>query len=404
MQKICIIFIGVLIALNPLSSYSKNKRIASFPFEMIGSYVVLEVKINNSTPLKFILDSGIRQTLITELFEDDKVDLNYNDTTELQGLGNEYVLKALLSDNNLLKVGRLQMKKSTVVFLQSDMFNLSAILGQKINGILGVEMFKNHVVDINYGTMRINIYDPEGFIASDKYEWIPMETSALSKMFIQINVKEVNGESYKKLKVLLDTGAETSAWLQTMTKDAVKASDKSIYGVIGEGLNGEILGSFSRLQELCIGSYCIPNPIVAFPDSAAIGEALRMPGRDGTVGSQILKRFNMIFDYRNKRFYFVKNHYFKDPFDYNISGVEVVQTLLLFPVFEVNKVWKNSQAEKAGIKKGDIVFEINNEKTYFKTLAEIKKIFSTPSKRPLNLLIKRNDEFMKIQLDMKDEL
>jgi C-terminal processing protease CtpA/Prc len=129
-----------------------------------------------------------------------------------------------------------------------------------------------------------------------------------------------------------------------------------------------------------------------------------MPGRDGTVGSQILKRFNMIFDYRNKRFYFVKNHYFKDPFDYNISGVEVVQTLLLFPVFEVNKVWKNSQAEKAGIKKGDIVFEINNEKTYFKTLAEIKKIFSTPSKRPLNLLIKRNDEFMKIQLDMKDEL
>lgn len=404
MRKFITYIVGCLFILNASVCYSENKKVASFPFEMIGSYVVLTVRINNSTPLKMILDSGIKHTIVSELFEDDEIQFHYVDTVKLQGLGNEYELSAYRSANNIIKVGRLQMKKSVVYHLQSDIFKLSMILGQKINGIMGSEIFKNYVVDINYTLQKVSVYEPEGFVAPEKYEWIPMETTPLNKMFINVDVKETNSDEYKKVKVLLDTGAESSAWFQTVRENAVKISEKSIYGVIGEGLNGEILGSFSRLQELCIGSHCILNPIVAFPDSSAITEALYMPGRDGTVGSQILKRFNMIFDFRNQRFYIVKNRHFKDPFDYNVSGVELVQTLLFFPVYEIDKIWKNSKAEKAGLKVGDIVFEINNEKTYFKSLPEVKKTFSTPSRRPLHLLIKRGDEFIKIQLDMKDEL
>lgn len=404
MKRTIAFIILSLLALNFTFGYSKNKKIASFPFEMLGSYVVIDVRINHSSSLKLILDSGIKNTLITELFDEDNLELNYTDTVDMQGLGDEYQLKALRSKENVVKIGKLQLKKSIIYFLPHDAFNLSMIVGQKINGILGSDIFKNYVVDINYGMMRINVFSPENYEAPAKYEWLPMEIAGQNKMFIHVNVKEENAEDYKKVKVLLDTGAETSAWFQTVREDQVKVSEKHIYGVIGEGLNGEILGNFSRLKELCMGSYCIPNPIVAFPDSASIMDAVQLAGRDGSVGSQILKRFNMIFDYQNKRFYFVKNHFFRDPFQYNIAGVELVQTVLFFPVFEVNKVWKNSKAEKAGIKVGDMIFEVGGEKTYFKTLSEIKKIFSTSSKKPLKLLVKRNDDFIKISLDMKDEL
>lgn len=403
--KLVTYFLLLMFTFSSNFCFGKNKKVASFPFEMIGSYIVLTAKINHSTPLKLILDSGIRTTLITELFDDDNVELNFADTVELHGLGDEYKLKALKSSNNVIKLSKLQLKKSVVYYLPQDVFNLSLIVGQKINGIIGSDIFKDYVIDINYNSLRICVYETENFVAPDKYEWIPMEIASQNKMFIYASIKEENGSEYKKVKVLLDTGAETSAWFQTVrNENKVNMSEKHIYGVIGEGLSGEILGNFSRLKELCIGSYCIPNPIVAFPDSAGIKDAILLAGRDGSIGSQILKRFNMIFDYKNKRFYFVKNHFFKDPFSYNIAGLELVQTMLLFPVYEINKVWKNSNSEKAGIKKGDILFEVNNEKTYFKTLTEIKKIFSTPSKKPLDLLIKRDDEFIKIKLDMKDEL
>ncbi|VBB45616.1 EppA_BapA family protein [uncultured Paludibacter sp.] len=405
MRRITVFSLLIIFALNTSVCYSKNKKIASFPFEMLGSYVVVNVKINNSSPLKLILDSGIKNTLITELFEDDNIELNYTDTVEMQGLGDQHELKALRSKENVIKVGKLLLKKSTVYFLPDNIFNLSMILGQKVNGILGSDIFRNYVVDINYGLLKVNIFAPESYEAPSKYEWLPMEVSAQNKMFIYVDVKEENSEDYKRVKVLLDTGAEASAWFQTVrNENRVKIPEKHIYGVIGEGLNGEILGNFSRLKELCIGSYCIPNPIVAFPDSISIMDAVQLAGRDGSVGSQILKRFNMIFDYQNKRFYFVKNHFFRDPFQYNVSGLELVQDVLFFPVFRISKVWKNSKAEKAGIKPGDIIFEVDNEKTYFKSLSEIKKIFSTPSRRPLKLLIKRDDDFMTVMLDMKDEL
>lgn len=405
MRKKTAFCLALFLILNFPTGYAQNKKIASFPFEMVGSYAVVKAKINRSTPLNLILDSGIKHTLISELFEDDNVPLNYTDTVTMQGLGNEYELKAFRSQDNTIKIGKLQLQKSTVYFLQKDIFNLSVILGQKINGIIGSDIFKNYVVDINYGSMKITVYSPEKYTAPEKYEWLPMETSSLNKMFITVKVKEEHSEEYKDVKALLDTGAETTAWFQTIRADnRVKMSDKRVYGVIGEGLNGEILGNYSRLKELCIGSYCIPNPIVAFPDSAAIAGTLQFTNRDGSVGSQILKRFNMIFDYRNKRFYFVKNRFFKDPFEYNIAGIELRQEVLFFPIFEVDKVWKDSKAQKAGIKVGDMIFEIDGEKTYFKTLAEIRKIFSTPSKRPLNLYIKREEKFITLKLDMQDEL
>lgn len=403
MKRVIAFVIFILFTLNASICYSKNKRVASFPFEMIGNYVVIQAKINGSTPLNLILDSGLESTVITELYEDDELFLNLADTVPLQGLGNGSDLNALFSNDNTLKIKKLQIKNVKIYLLPKDAINFSMILGRKVNGIMGWDIFKHYVVEINYTSQKVTIYDPESYQAPDKYEYLPMETF-LNKMFIYANIKEENTENYKRVKVLLDTGAETSAWFHTIRDNHVKIPEKRVYGVIGEGWNGEILGNFSRLPELCIGSYCIANPIVAFPDSIYIANAARFVGRDGSVGSQILKRFNMIIDYQNKRFYFNKNRFFNAPFEYNIAGVELIQTTLFFPMFEINKIWRNSKAEKAGIKKGDIIFEINGEKVYFKTLPEVRKIFSTPSKRPLKLLIKRDDEFLTIKLDMKDEL
>ena len=60
--------------------------ITSIPFDLVGSYVVLTVRINTSTPLRFILDSGLSNTLITEMYPSDSLSLQFSDTLTIKGL------------------------------------------------------------------------------------------------------------------------------------------------------------------------------------------------------------------------------------------------------------------------------------------------------------------------------
>ena len=76
MRKVLLFVLCLLFCIeNQLSG--KSKLLASIPFEAVGSYVVIRVKINDSSPLNLILDSGIRNTIITELQEGDHISLNY---------------------------------------------------------------------------------------------------------------------------------------------------------------------------------------------------------------------------------------------------------------------------------------------------------------------------------------
>ncbi|MDD2560644.1 MAG: hypothetical protein PHE04_08280, partial [Bacteroidales bacterium] len=56
----------VLLLLTANSGMAQNKPIARVPFSMLGSYMVVKANINESRDLKFIFDTGIRSTIITE--------------------------------------------------------------------------------------------------------------------------------------------------------------------------------------------------------------------------------------------------------------------------------------------------------------------------------------------------
>ena len=85
-----------------------NKLLAKIPFELTGSFIVVEVSINNSTPLRMILDSGLRNTLITEIFPSDSINLIPGEIRELQGLGSGITYKAYESTGNQIKIGKIK--------------------------------------------------------------------------------------------------------------------------------------------------------------------------------------------------------------------------------------------------------------------------------------------------------
>ena len=171
-------------------SFSPVKPVATVPFEMVGSYVVVQVRINNSTKLSLVLDTGVRSTIITELLPGDSIDLNYTNVRDLQGLGQGVKLNAYLSSSNTLQLSRkFKLTNKTVYVLQEDVFNLTRQTGTKINGLLGADFFQDYIVQIDYTKGRLRFYDKDAFEVPKGYGVMPM-TIEKQKMYIHLSVLE----------------------------------------------------------------------------------------------------------------------------------------------------------------------------------------------------------------------
>lgn len=386
------------------NGFSKNRRVGNIPFELNGGFIIMKASINGSPPLHFILDSGLRNTIITELFPEDSVSLNFMNTSYLKGLGTGKELLVYTSNSNSIGFSKeINFNQKVILAIEKDIFNLSKIIGEKINGILSLTIFSDYVIDINYSRKRIYLYERIGYVPPKKYKKIPIVIDK-GKFYMQLSVDDSVSGKEQEVKMLFDTGAEVTAWFQTIHEASVQIPPKRVYAYVGEGLNGEISGYIARLNAISIGEYIIRKPIVAFPDSIAIADVFGETYRDGTIGGQLLKRFNIIVNYVDTAMYIKKNHYFRKLFTYNISGIEIIKSTQFFNTYKISKVWKQSAAEKLGLKTNDELLEVNFKAVFRYTLPELKHIFETPSYSGMSLKVMRNDSVFTVKVPMKKML
>ena len=88
------VYIVLLLILISLQAFPKPKRVATIPFRLVGSSIVIETTINESSPLNLILDTGVKNTMITEILPEDSVDLPTGDIVQIRGLGVEDSIRA----------------------------------------------------------------------------------------------------------------------------------------------------------------------------------------------------------------------------------------------------------------------------------------------------------------------
>jgi len=401
MRSIVLSIFSFCLITGAIAGNSKS-RIASIPFEVVGTYVVVKVQINESTPLNFILDSGLGRTIVTELSAEDSLTLNSYEKTKLKGLGTGQEISALVSRGNSLQTGRMKFMNQMVNLLEEDIFNLSDYTGRKINGLLGSDFFEDHVVKVDYNTQRITFYESSSFEVPRGYVAIPL-TYKDEKMYAKILVADGTGKP-REVNMLIDSGAELAAWFRSFGENSVKLPQKKLHGYIGQGLNGEIKGYIGRVPKIYFGGHAFHNPIVSFPDSATISDAIIDLNRDGTIGSQILSRFNLIFDEPNEMLYIKPNGNFRKEFSYNVAGIETVMQNTVPYLPEIFNVWENSPAARAGIQVGDLILDINGQSGFKTDINAIRKIFEEQGKNILRLLILRNGENMEFKVDMEETL
>ncbi len=382
--------------------HGRAVRVASIPIELAGSYIIIHATINNSTPLRLMFDTGVRNTIVTKLNAEDSIDLNPGIRKPIHGLGSGRVVSSYVSDHNVIKYGKLTLTGKTVYLLEEDILGLSHHIGLDINGIAGIDLIRDYIAEIDYTRKKMNLYRHDKFEVPKGYIYKPLIVEN-SKLYINLTLLD-DSARIRNIKMLLDTGAMLNAWFQTVRSDAAEIPERRVYARIGEGFSGEMCGYMARIPQICFDKYCFHQPIVVFPDSATIAGIISRSDRDGTIGNELLSRFNIIIDIKNKALYLKPNHSFNNKFKYNVAGIEVIQNGNIVPVYEITNIWKDSPAEKAGLQTGDVLIEIKGNKTYTLKLPEIRGFFQQVSGQPLHVVVDRNQELMDFHIDMQDLL
>ena len=111
-----------------------------------------------------------------------------------------------------------------------------------------------------------------------------------------------------------------------------------------------------RLTGLRLGPYMLRQPVVSFSANEHLG-LLASPDIGALIGGAILERFVVTFDLPHRRIFIEPNSHFHDAFAANESGIAL---LAHDGRLEVAGVESGSPGERAGVRDGDVVIEIDH--------------------------------------------
>jgi len=378
-----------------------KKKSITINFKTSSNLIIIPVAINNSDTLNFILDTGVRYPIITELPFVNKLNLNFLQPISVKGLGEGEQLTAYRSGNNTINIEGLVAYDQEIQMVINENFQISHILGIPVHGLIGFNLFKDYVVKIDYAEHQLTLIKPEFYNYKERDRDIVLPLSfELNKPFVKTSIVTDKNEEVP-VKLLVDTGASDAIWLSTNSDSRISLPDNHIETFLGRGLSGDLYGKKGRIGAIWVGPLVLYEPIVAFPDNELVDQLIGKNDRNGTLGAEILRRFYVTMDYPNKRIILRPNADLKDDFNYNMSGLEVTNPLPGIPIFIISDIRKNSPAYYAGIQENDQIISLNNTPHKTLTLNDINLLFQSQEDKRIKMTILRDGQQVKTEFFLK---
>ncbi|MFP8895475.1 PDZ domain-containing protein [Chryseobacterium cucumeris] len=410
-----------------------NTKKAVIPFRFINNLIFIPINVNGAD-LTFLLDTGVSETILFSL-ENKEVKLSNIEKVKFSGLGGSLSIDGLKSERNIGKIGDAIVNTSMSLYIIIDEeFNISPHVGIPVNGVIGYHFFKDHPIYIDYTSKKITVYENIALLEKKirRFEEFPI-TIEKNKPYLHADVEMTNEK--KDSKLLIDLGNSDAIWLFPALIKNFVYNRPNIDDFLGRGFNGDIYGKRSRIHNFYLGNFKFEKPLTAMPDEFSIQHVNLVENRKGSIGSEIMRRFTVVFDYPNQKLYLKKNRNFDDPFHFNMSGLDFRQDGLewqqdrinietqksakvvnevykeafrykfsLKPIFSIAGVRKDSPAYEAGLKKDDKVLSINGERTADMTLEKIMELMKSSEGRNITMIIQRKNEELTFRFMLEDPI
>ena len=361
------------------------------PIQVLNNHVYLPVKVNGQGPFLFIFDTG-GHTLLTP--ETAKA-LGLKSQGDAPGAGaGEGVVDTGYVKKVDLQVGDLSFTGQTVNVVP---FASKAVEGFDEQGMLGFELARRFVTVIDYGAKTITFIDPAKFDPAGAGVAVPF-------VFYE-HLPQVKGDFEGVSGMFdIDTGSRVELTLNKPFVEAHGLAEKHPKGVLavdGWGVGGPSRSYVTRGAWFDLGPVRVDSLVVSFGTQAK--GAFADPNYQGNVGSGLLKRYRVTFDYDHQVMYL-------KPLEPAPTDIDVFDRagfwLNLSPAgFKIMDLTAGGAAAAAGLKAGDEITAVDGVAATNVCLPDLRKrLRDEPAGAKVKLDVLAGGQTRTVTLTLKDQI
>jgi predicted aspartyl protease len=301
LKRLCLILAITVSPWHEIPAHPEPQASTSVPAEIVRSMVLVPVEVNGVS-LTFILDSGAGSNFLLDEAAARRLRLELHGQQQSSGAGEKRVALALAHG---LEIHFADIQFSGQNAAVTDMAAISAYLGRNVDGVLGTEIFRRAVVELDYCGSRVHIRSADGYHPPRQAAVIPIVPSATLLFAVRATLelhpgKEVLGT------FLLDSGAgpvevalthEQAAKTGLLTKEVPEESIPA--------LGGDFRAKVVAAERIRIGETAVSKVTVDLAENTA--GAMARGEYAGLLGGRFFRRFLTIFDVPHQRLVLAPN-------------------------------------------------------------------------------------------------
>jgi len=287
--------------------FPAGKNVVEVPFEVDRDLMLIRLSLNDSRPLRFVLDTGSQGTILNNPSVADSLHLNFVGTVQVRGTGSGPMGSASIAEGVSFDIAGIALKGARLAVQPLR----AGSPFSEYDGVIGRSVFDNLVAEVDWEKQLIRFYDPARYVYTGTGAILPLTFDEGGRPYTTARVVVAGGEAVP-VKVVVDTGASHALALDIGSHPGLRLPEGATPAVLGIGGNGEVRGHRGRVKSFQLGGYTLKDVPTSFPDASA-GTA-GIGGRQGNLGDAALRRFKIIYDYSRKRMIVEPNRFLNEPF------------------------------------------------------------------------------------------
>ena len=291
---------------------------------------------------------------------------------------------------------KLKLDQNTVMdsisIVLDDFSRLTELYEKKFDGIIGSTILGKYLTKIDFGTQTISLYKFGTPLDYTGYQKLPIEFYGSNLAKLPITLELTNGEKFQG-DVLFDSGAGVTLIVNRPYKEEHKLYEKLDKKITyaGNNLSNKTYYEKGIIKNIQLGNYTIEKSDMAISLSSDTSGVSADVGIVGIMGSEIIHRFDLILDYKEKAIYIKSNHLYTKDFEplvnplslrYNNDRTEII----------IANVIEGTDAYKKGLREGYRILSING--ISYNDFTDYQEILKKENKK---VSIKYSDEKGKVK-------
>lgn len=258
--------------------------------------MLVEVKIKESDPLRFIFDTGASQSVLFSTPHTERNNLPVNDLpVRSTNPGSNAIPWRSLAEMNL-QIGDILLENITLEAAHWSHFPFFQSEEQIwADGIIGFDLLQFVMAEIDRNSMTIRFHDPDTITISE--DWLIVGLEIIDKKpYSYANVQVSEDDTLRNVKLHVDLGM---AGYLALIPDEENEINIPSNGTFSQGwMNGQVItGSSAYIHKMHFLNRTFENVLTTFPTSGHPTGG----NRNGSLGSLILNQFNLVIDFPGGR-------------------------------------------------------------------------------------------------------